>query len=181
MEGTKIEDEHRECLLAQFITERKSKLQRDQPNEHPRRHGDPPSSRKIKPCDAKLRYQLSEDANRAAASYMAAVALVFHPMALWAQSLHTGQLHRRSYRRLLTQVTCRPCCRRLPSRHGSLLQLQTWGPDNHQHWQLPGVHRDRGQSSVPAHSSYPQRSRSPWGICPSHSLNGAQCQRQFTS
>ena len=47
MEGTKIEDEHRECLLAQFITERKSKLQRDQPNEHPRRHGDPPSSGKL--------------------------------------------------------------------------------------------------------------------------------------
>ena len=90
MEGTKIGDEHRECLLAQFITERKSKLQREQPNEHPRRHGDPPSSRKIKPCDAKIRYPLPEDANRAAASYMDAVALVFHPMVAYFCVRHRG-------------------------------------------------------------------------------------------
>ena len=90
MEGTKIQDGHRECLLAQFITERKSKLQRDQPNEHPRRHGDPPSSRKIKPCDAKIRYPLPEDANRAAASYMDAVALVFHPMVAYCRIFNLG-------------------------------------------------------------------------------------------
>ena len=90
MEGTKIQDGHRECLLAQFITERKSKLQRDQPNEHPRRHGDPPSSRKIKPCDAKIRYPLPEDANRAAASYMDAVALVSHPMVAYFCARHLG-------------------------------------------------------------------------------------------
>jgi hypothetical protein len=90
MERTKIEDEHRECLLAQFITERKSNLQRDQPNEHPRRHGDPLSSRKIKPCDAKIRHPLPEDANRDAASYMDVVALVSHPMVAYFCARHLG-------------------------------------------------------------------------------------------
>ena len=90
MEGTKIEDEHLECLLAQFITERKSQLRRDQSREHPRRQSDPLRSRKIKPCDTKIRFPLPEDAHQAAASYMDAVALVFHPMVAYFCVRHRG-------------------------------------------------------------------------------------------
>ena len=59
---------------------RNRKLQRDQSKENPRWRWDPLRSRKIKPCDTKTRYPLPEDAHRAAADYMDAVALVFHPM-----------------------------------------------------------------------------------------------------
>jgi len=73
---------------------RSGKLQRDESKEHPRRHGDPPGSRKIKPCDAKIRYPLPEDAHWAAASYMDAVCMVFHPMVayfcVWHRAWHCG-------------------------------------------------------------------------------------------
>ena len=44
-------------------------------------------------------------------------------------------------------VTYRP-------RHG-LLTLQVWGRVEHHYWQLPGMHRDRGQRRVPAHRVSP--------------------------
>ena len=69
---------------------RSRKLQRDQSKEHPRGGGDPLRRRKIEPCDAKIRYPLPEDANRAAASYMDAVALVFHPMVAYLCVRHRG-------------------------------------------------------------------------------------------
>ena len=69
---------------------RSGKLQRDQSKEHPRRQWDPLRSRKIKPCDTKIRFPLPEDAHRAAASYMDAVALVFHPMVAYFCVRHRG-------------------------------------------------------------------------------------------
>ena len=69
---------------------RSRKLQRDQSKEHPRRQGAPPRRRNIKPCETKVRYPLPEDAHRAAAAYMDAVALVFHPMEAYFCVRHRG-------------------------------------------------------------------------------------------
>jgi len=72
------------------LNRRNRKLQRDQPKEHPRRQWEPLRSRTSKPCETKVRYPLPEDAHRAAAAYMDAVALVFHPMVAYFCVGHRG-------------------------------------------------------------------------------------------